>query len=314
MRDTVRIGTRGSVLARWQTDYVADLLRQAHPELTVEIEIFTTRGDKVLDTPLPLIGGKGLFTAELEAALHDGRIDFAVHSLKDLPTENPEGLTVGAILERAPVADALVSREAFTVDKLPHGAQIGTSSRRRAAQLNYHRPDLVMIDIRGNVGTRIDKAHDPAGDYDAILLAQAGLVRLGQSGVITQILPLEMVLPAPGQGAIGVQCRDEAESLAVLTAINHQPTELAVKAERAFLAGLEGGCSVPIAAYAYIENNELHLTGRVNAIDGSTVIEVSDSLILLPDNPEEAVLMLGNNLSQQALEQGASVILEGLAE
>ena len=300
-------------MARWQTDYVADLLRQAYPELTVELEIFTTRGDKVLDTPLPLIGGKGLFTAELEAALHEGRIDFAVHSLKDLPTENPAGLTVGAIPERAPVADVLVSREAFTVDTLPQGAQIGTSSRRRAAQLKHRRSDLTMIDIRGNVGTRLAKAHDPDGDYDAILLAQAGLARLGQSEMITQVLPLDLMLPAPGQGAIGIQCRDEAASLEILSAINHQPTELAVKAERAFLAGLGGGCSVPIAAYAHLENDELHLIGRVNAVDGSQQIEVKASLVLT-DNPAEAVLALGRNLSQQALEQGASVILEGLVE
>ncbi len=313
MRDTVRIGTRGSVLARWQTDYVADLLRQAHPNLSVEIEIFTTRGDKVLDTPLPLIGGKGLFTAELEAALHEGRIDFAVHSLKDLPTENPAGLTVGAIPERAPVADVLVSRESFTIENLPHGAQIGTSSRRRAAQLKFKRPDLTMIDIRGNVGTRLDKAHDPDGDYDAILLAHAGLTRLGHDHVITQVLPLDLMLPAPGQGAIGVQCRNEAESLEILDAINHQPTALAVKAERAFLAGLGGGCSVPIAAYAHLENDELHLTGRVSAVDGSQQIEVK-AVLVLADVTDEAVLQLGQELSQEALAQGADAILESLAE
>lgn len=313
MGNIVRIGTRGSVLARWQTDYIADLLRQAHPNLTVEIEIFTTRGDKILDTPLPLIGGKGLFTAELESALNEGRIDFAVHSLKDLPTTNPDGLTVGAIPQRARVADVLVSLDGYTLDDLPRGAKIGTSSRRRAAQLNYQRAGLTMLDIRGNIGTRIAKAFDRTGEYTAIVLAQAGLVRLGQSDVISQILPLDRMLPAPGQGALAVQCRADADSLAILAPLNHQSTELAVKAERAFLAGLGGGCAVPIAAYAYLEDEQIHLTGRVIALDGSQQIEVRGS-IDVGDNPQEAVFILGQHLSQQALEKGAQAILQDAVE
>lgn len=313
MGNIVRIGTRGSVLARWQTDYIADLLRQAHPNLAVEIEVFTTRGDKILDTPLPLIGGKGLFTAELEAALYEGHIDFAVHSLKDLPTTNPAGLTIGAIPERARVADVLVSRDGYTLDDLPRGAKIGTSSRRRAAQLNYQRAGLTMLDIRGNIGTRIAKAFDRNGDYTAIVLAQAGLMRLGQSDAISQILPLDRMLPAPGQGALAVQCRADTDSLAILAPLNHESTELAVKAERAFLAGLGGGCAVPIAAYAYLEDEQIHLVGRVIALDGSQQIEVRGS-IDEGDNPQTDAMLLGELLSQQALEKGAQAILEDAVE
>ncbi|RME63951.1 MAG: hydroxymethylbilane synthase, partial [Caldilineae bacterium] len=203
MTKTVRIGTRGSALARWQTDHVAALLREAWPALQVDIQVIRTRGDRVLDTPLPLVGGKGLFTAELEHALRSGAIDFAVHSLKDLPTEDAPGLTVGAIPARAPVQDVLISREGMDLDHLPPGATIGTSSRRRAAQLLHHRPDLHILDIRGNVDTRIRKTLDPNGPYDATILAQAGLERLELlEGLPAHVLPFQVMLPAPGQGAL----------------------------------------------------------------------------------------------------------------
>ena len=305
---TVRIGSRGSALARWQTDYVAGLLRDAYPGLDVQIEIFTTKGDRVLDTPLPLIGGKGLFTAELEAALHEGRIDLAVHSLKDLPTENPPGLTVGANPPRASVQDVLVSRNGHTLDSLPAGATVGTSSRRRAAQLLSYRADFQTADIRGNVDTRVRKAHDPAGPYDAIVLAQAGLERLDRGEAISAVLPVDVMLPAPGQGALGIQCRDEDASLELLAALNHAETQAAVIAERAFLAGLGGGCSVPIAAYATVENGTLHLHGRVSALDGSQQIDVrrstADGLDL------SAAQALGDEAAQEALAQGARALLD----
>jgi hydroxymethylbilane synthase len=307
MTDSVRIGSRGSALARWQTNHVSGLLHNAHPGLDVEIEIFTTRGDKVLDKPLPLIGGKGLFTAELEAALREKRIDFAVHSLKDLPTDNPEGLVVGGIPQREQVSDVLVSREGYTLETLPANAVIGTSSRRRAAQLKTFRPDFQMHDIRGNVGTRIKKAHDLAGPYDAIVLAYAGVVRLELLDQVTEILPLEVMLPAPGQGALGIQSRDETASLEMLAPINDDHTRLAVTAERAFLAGLGGGCSVPIAAYAHVLDGQLVLRGRVSAVDGSEQIEVEKDI---PADGLSSAKSLGRELSHVAIEQGARAILE----
>ena len=249
-RKSIRLGSRKSKLALWQTHHVCDLLQAAWPGLKVEIQIISTTGDQILDTPLPLIGGKGVFTAELEAALREGAIDAAVHSLKDLPTESPPGLTVGATPHRVRPDDVLISREGYQLDTLPRGATVGTSSRRRAAQLLHLRPDLQMADIRGNVPTRIDKGLAEDGPYDAIILAYAGLERLGLLEATSQVLPLGQMLPAPGQGALGIQCRDEAESLALLAPLNDISTNVAVTAERTFLSGLGGGCAMPIAAYA----------------------------------------------------------------
>ncbi len=311
---TVRMGTRGSALARWQTDYVGELLTAQWPDLTIETRIFTTQGDRVLDTPLPLVGGKGLFTAELEAALRGGDIDVAVHSLKDLPTEMPEGLSLGAIPERVNPADALISREGYSIDTLPHGATVGTSSRRRAAQLLHQRPDLRLADIRGNVDTRIKKAYDPEGPYDAIILACAGLQRLGRLEVVSEVIPLEVMLPAPGQGALGIQCRDEPASLNLLAAISHHDTTAAVTAERALLAGLGGGCSVPVAAHAIVNGMQIRLHGRVSAVDGSQQIEVVEETTLSGDGQSDqaAAHRLGNALAQNLLAQGAAPILEAV--
>lgn len=305
-RQSITIGTRGSALARWQTDHVSQLLQQAWPELEIRVQVVTTQGDRVVDTPLPALGGKGVFTAELEAELREGKIDFAVHSLKDLPTENPAGLNIGAIPERAPANDVLVSKHGYTFATLPKGATIGTSSRRRAAQLLYKRPDLQISDIRGNVDTRIRKALDADGSYDAIVLASAGLERLGQKQVISDILSLEDMLPAPGQGALAVQCRDESQSLSLLKPINHAETAISVTAERAFLAGLGGGCALPIAAYGVIEGRQLHLRGRVTAVDGSKQVDVQ----LSGTADLEAALRLGRKLAQKALEQGVAALLE----
>ena len=290
----LRFGTRGSQLALWQTDLVLSLL----PDGGGEREIIQTKGDRILDTPLPLVGGKGVFTAELEAALHENRIQCAVHSLKDLPAEQPEGLALGAILKRAPSGDALISRSGKPLAELPLGATVGTSSRRRAAQLLHQRPDLVLLDIRGNVDTRLKKALDPDGPYDAIVLAQAGLERLGLGAHITELLPM---LPAPGQGAIAVQCRAEAWILEALAPLHDPDTAAAVTAERAFLAGLGGGCSLPIAALGTVSDGTLTLTGRVLSPDGKRQIEVVGQ----GSEPEA----LGTRLAQEALAQGAEELL-----
>ncbi|MAU09068.1 MAG: hydroxymethylbilane synthase [Anaerolineaceae bacterium] len=300
----VKLGTRGSQLARWQTDHVASLLCGAFPDLKIRQVVISTRGDQVLDTPLPLVGGKGLFTAELEASLRSGDIDFAVHSLKDLPTDDPDGLTIGAIPQRADPADVLVSRSGYTLDTLPQGAVIGTSSTRRAAQLRNFRPDLQMHDIRGNINTRVKKGLDSDGPYDAIVLAKAGLSRLGMGDFISQILPFDIMLPAPGQGALGVQCRDDEQSLSILGQIQHAPTTTEVTAERAFLAALGGGCSVPVAAYALKQvDGSYLLTGRVSSPDGQSQITVE--IIFAPDDAAQA----GATLAQNAIAQGADALL-----
>lgn len=306
MRPPLCLGTRGSALARWQADHVAGLLRAAWPALTWEVRVFHTQGDQMPDTPLPALGGKGAFTAELEAALRAGAIDLAVHSLKDLPTNLPAGLVLGAVPLRAEATDVLVSRAGYTLETLPRGAAVGTSSRRRAAQLLYHRPDLRILDIRGNVDTRVRKALAADSLYDAILLAYAGLARLGRVGVISQALPLEVMLPAPAQGALGIQCRDEAPIRSLLAPLDHPPTRQAVEAERAFLAGLGGGCAIPVAAYATVEAGQLHLRGRVTALDGSRQLDVALS------GPATEAASLGTRLAQMALAQGAMEMLAAI--
>lgn len=290
------IGTRGSALARWQTAWVQAKLQAAWPDLPCELRLFQTSGDKILDKPLPEIGGKGLFTEELENALRSGEIDIAVHSLKDLPIDNASGLIVGAIGEREDPRDVLISRQYHTLAQLPRGARVGTSSLRRAAQLLAVRPDLKILSLRGNVDTRLRKAMQ--GEYDAIVLAAAGVLRLGFSSHIAEYLSLEVMLPAPGQGAVAVQCRsDDQRTLDLLKPIDHAFTRSAVTAERAFLQGLGGGCSAPVAAHA----QEHHLVGLVASQDGQRVIRVSGE----GDDP----LTLGNSLAQQALAQGAGELL-----
>jgi hydroxymethylbilane synthase len=250
----VRIGTRASKLALWQANHVAAALRAVWPQLECELVTFVTQGDKVLDQPLPLIGGKGLFTTELEDALRVGAIDLAVHSLKDLPVEPVDGLVIGAILPREDARDVLVSREGLSLDTLPPQAVVGTSSRRREVQLLARRSDLVIHSIRGNVETRMRKVFE--GEYDATVLALAGIKRLDLEGAVTQILEYEMMLPAPGQGALAVQCRSADAAIAELIGRVHDPiTHLAVTAERLFLRHLGGGCSAPVAAHAIAQIN-----------------------------------------------------------
>jgi hydroxymethylbilane synthase len=283
---------------------VAALLRAAYPGLTIEIEVISTRGDRVLDVPLPSIGGKGVFTEELELALRERRIDLAVHSLKDLPVASGAGLAIGAIPARADARDALVSRRGERLSDLPAGAVVGTSSLRRIAQLRRHRPDLSIRDMRGNVDTRVRKLQQ--GEYDAILLACAGLDRLGLSSVISERLSLEQMMPAPGQAALGVQCRDDVQSLLLLGPLNDHRAEVSVRAERAFLAGLGGGCSVPVAAYAAILDGHLTLEGRVTSVDGSRQVDVSLTQAVATVEEADA---LGLAAAHEAARQGAKDLL-----
>ncbi len=262
--------TRPSALARWQTQWVINALKNVHPDLECEEKIITTQGDKILDKPLPEIGGKGLFTQELESELLRGDVHCAVHSLKDLPVENPIGLTIACIPARAEIRDVLISKNGYTLARLPQGASVGTSSLRRAAQILSLRPDLHTASLRGNVDTRLRKALD--GQYDAIILAGAGLTRLRLDQHATEWLSLNVMLPAPGQGALAVQCRaDDQTTLNLLAALEDESTRKAVTAERAFLSGLGSGCSVPVAAYAEVKrqmSNAIMLTGLVSSIDG----------------------------------------------
>ena len=295
--------TRPSALARWQTNWVINELKNIHPDLECEEKIITTQGDKILDKPLPEIGGKGLFTQELESELLSGKVHCAVHSLKDLPVENPIGLTIGCIPVRAEVRDALISRDGYTLATLPPNASIGTSSLRRAAQVLSLRPDLRTQALRGNVDTRIRKAMD--GQYDAIILAGAGLTRLGLAHHVTEWLSLDVMLPAPGQGALAVQCRaDDQTTLNLLAKLEDESTRKAVTAERTFLQGLGGGCSVPVAAYAVIskQSSVLSLTGLVISEDGKTVVKVTGAGV--------DALQLGNELAQKAIQDGANKILK----
>jgi hydroxymethylbilane synthase len=304
MRETksLVIGTRASRLALWQTHHIKQQLEKEWPEINCRLETLVTQGDKTLDKPLPQIGGKGLFTAELEAALREGRIDLAVHSLKDLPVEVAPGLTLGAIGSRADVRDVLIAKNGWTLATLPSGAVVGTSSLRRQAQLLAWRPDLNVRPIRGNVDTRIGKVLD--GEYQAAVLAAAGVTRLAMDESISEWLPLEVMLPAPGQGALAVQCRADAHAtLALLAAIDDKTTRLCVTAERTFLAGLGGGCSLPVAACARMVANVIHLTGLVAADDGQTLIRVMGN----GRDPQQ----LGAELAQEALAQGAEVLLYG---
>jgi len=295
--------TRPSALARWQTQWVIQALKTIHRDLECEEKIITTQGDKILNKPLPEIGGKGVFTQELEGELLSGAVHCAVHSLKDLPVENPVGLTIGCIPARAEARDALISLKGYTVTTLPKNASVGTSSLRRAAQLRSLRPDLHIQSLRGNVDTRLRKALE--GQYEAIILAGAGLTRLNLEKHVTEWLSLEVMLPAPGQGALAVQCRaDEERTLNLLADLEDQATRKAVTAERAFLSGLGGGCAVPVAAFASVKNQMskgIALTGLVISEDGIRSIKV---------NGEGAdALKLGNELAQQAISQGADEIL-----
>jgi hydroxymethylbilane synthase len=301
----ITIGTRGSQLALWQTNWVRAEIEKRYPNVEVEVRIISTKGDRVLDVSLPKLGeqGKGLFTKELEDALFDRRVDLAVHSLKDLPTELPAGLHIGAICEREDVRDALVARGAIrSFNELPRGGLMGTSSLRRQAQLRAARPDLVIEPVRGNVETRLRKLDE--GKYDAIVLAAAGLHRLGYANRITEHLNEQLMLPAVGQGALAVESReDDSATAEIIRALDHQPTRLACAAERAFLKGLGGGCLVPIAANAKIASDKMTLNGLVARPDGSESIRGEQS-----GSPNDAEL-IGRQLAEDLLARGAGRIL-----
>lgn len=294
--------TRPSKLARWQTNFVIQLLLQAVPDLICDEIVINTRGDKMLDRPLPEIGGKGLFTQELETELLIGHVDAAVHSLKDLPVEDTIGLTVGAIPDRVDPRDVLVCPKGYSLEKLPSGAVIGTSSLRRQAQILHQRPDLKIESIRGNVDTRIRKIEE--GIYDAAVMAGAGITRLGLDMHITAWLPLSIMLPAPGQGALGIQCRaDDETTLEILNNICDIHTSISVRAEREFLLALGGGCSIPVGAHAEIKNGAITMQGLVAATDGTRVIKVNGQ----GEDPQT----LGKQLAQKALTLGAGEMLRG---
>jgi hydroxymethylbilane synthase len=293
--------TRPSALARWQTARVIQLLQASHPGLECSEYVITTTGDRILDRPLPEVGGKGLFTAELEEALLSGRVQAAVHSLKDLPVEDTPGLALAAVPARESAHDVLVSAQVWTLSDLPEGARVGTSSLRRAAQLLARRPDLIILSLRGNIDTRVRKVLD--GEYEAIVLAEAGLTRLGLRAHVREVFPLEVMLPAPGQGALAVQCRaDDAESIALLAAIHDPITMAEVRAERAFLAGLGGGCSLPVGAFAEKEDDTIILTGGVISPDGKQAIRLS----AVDNDPNR----LGERLADLVLERGAAGLLK----
>ncbi len=300
----LRIATRKSPLALWQAEYVKERLLQLHPDLQISLVTFTTRGDKILDTPLAKVGGKGLFVKELEVAMLEGRADIAVHSMKDVPMEFPEGLGLSVICEREDPRDAFVSNRFSSLEDLPPGSHVGTSSLRRQTQLLERFPQHTVGSLRGNVQTRLGKLD--AGEFDAIILATAGLVRLEMEDRIQQRIAPEVFLPAGGQGAVGIECRvDDEELQTLLQPLHHEPTTICVRAERAMNRRLEGGCQVPIGGYAIpASDGQLWLRGLVGSPDGTRVLraEVTGS----PEDPEAIGILLAETL----LAQGAAEILD----
>jgi hydroxymethylbilane synthase len=305
MSSALRIATRESPLALWQAEHVAALLRQAHPGLQVELVGMTTQGDRILDAPLAKVGGKGLFVKELEQSMLEGRTDIAVHSMKDVPVELPSGLHLPVILEREIPYDAFVSPRYAAFEDLPAGAVLGTSSLRRQAQLQALRPDLRIVNLRGNVGTRLRRLDE--GEYDAIILACAGLIRLGLGARIRQTLPPSVCLPAIGQGAIGIECRsDDARVNSLIAVLDHEPTHVCVAAERALNSRLEGGCQVPIGAHATLDGDRLHLAALVGRPDGGQIIQVED------EASRADAEALGTRVAEELLARGADVILKAV--
>lgn len=310
MKDRLVIGSRGSKLALWQSEWVRSTLLALTPQLDVQIEIIKTSGDVLKDAPLSVIGGKGVFTKEIEEALLDERIDLAVHSLKDLPTRLPEGLSIAAIPEREDARDALVLRADLQTDNpsirsLPEGVVVGTSSLRRLAQLKHLRSDLGIKDLRGNVDTRLRRLD--AGDYDAVILASAGLRRLGFAERISAAISTEEMLPAVSQGALGLETRAfDATTIELLAPLDHAPTHLACMAERAMLRGLGGGCQLPIAAHAVISGDRLRLEGLTAALSGEVVIREAI------EGAAEDATQLGESLAARLLERGAGSLLDHL--
>lgn len=302
MKANLIIGTRQSLLALWQSNHIASLLREQYPDCQVTLKKIVTKGDRILDVPLAQIGGKGLFTKEIETELLDGTVDLAVHSLKDMPTVLPEGLCLTTITTRANVGDAFVSNKYASFSELPQGAVLGTSSLRRKAQLLAVRPDLKIVDLRGNVDTRLRKLDE--GQMDAIILAAAGLERLGHADRIREIIPTTVCLPAVGQGALAIECRsDNKEVRDMLAFLNDLPTKQATDAERAFLGLIEGGCQVPIGVHAEVENDNVKIEAVIASLDGSKVLRNNIT------GPAATAADLGRKLGQQMLAEGGEHIL-----
>lgn len=305
MKTNLIIGTRQSLLAMWQSNYIAGRLREEYPGCEVTLKKIVTKGDRILDVPLAKIGGKGLFTKEIEQELLDGTIDLAVHSLKDMPTVLPEGLCLTAITERANAGDAFVSNKCNSIEELPEGSVLGTSSLRRRAQLLARRPDLKIVDLRGNVDTRLKKLDE--GQMDAIILAAAGLTRLGHADRIKEIIPQSYCLPAVGQGALAIECRtDNFKVRQMLDFLNDTATKQATDAERAFLGLLEGGCQVPIGVHAEVNEGRIAMEAVIASLDGSTVLRDTAE-----GNAADAVT-LGRALGQKMLDNGGREILAAI--
>lgn len=325
---TLNIATRQSPLALWQAEHIRDRLLALYPELTINLLKIVTQGDKILDTPLAKIGGKGLFVKELEQALYEKTADIAVHSLKDVPMQLPEGLTLGVYCKRASPTDAFVSNTYNSIDELPKGAIVGTASLRRQCQIKAYRPDLQIKTLRGNVGTRLGKLD--AGDYDAIILATSGLQRIELDDRIRSELDIETCLPAVGQGALAIECReDDAEVLALLAPLNDDQARIRLIAERALNRHLQGGCQVPIAAYAILQmanatdidsnvnddnGDTLWLRGRVGEEDGSTLLKAEKRIMLIGTQAEkeQQANQLGIEVAKGLLEKGAGTILSAI--
>lgn len=305
LKKTLKIATRQSPLALWQANYVKDRLQQLYPDLTIELVPMVTKGDVILDSPLAKIGGKGLFVKELENALLNKEADIAVHSMKDVPMQFPEGLGLAVICQREDPRDAFVSHAYRTFAELPQGAVVGTSSLRRQCQLKALRPDLDIRSLRGNVGTRLSKLDN--GDYDAIILASAGLIRLGLADRIASFIDVEQSLPAAGQGAVGIECRtDDVQVHALLAPLADAETTYCVRAERAMNNHLQGGCQVPIGGYAVLQQGQLYLRALVGDIDGSRIIRAEGKSAV--ENAE----VLGVQIAEQLLAQGADKILQAI--
>lgn len=308
---TLNIATRQSPLALWQARHIQTRLQALYPQLSINLVTMVTKGDKILDTPLAKIGGKGLFVKELEQALYEKQADIAVHSLKDVPMDLPDGLTLGAYCQREQPTDAFVSNKFSALDDLPQGATLGTSSLRRQCQIQQYRPDLNIISLRGNVGTRLAKLDN--GDYDAIILATSGLKRLGLTERICHEIDTDISLPAVGQGALAIECRaDDTDVLNLLKPLNHEPSRLCVLAERAMNRHLQGGCQVPIAGFAVIEDDKLTLTGRVGSVDGNVLLKAQQTNALTDDAQENEHIAnaMGITVAQALLAQGADDILK----
>ncbi len=299
----IRIGTRKSKLALWQANYIASQLKKHYPDIQVELVKIVTKGDKILDVPLAKVGGKGLFVKEIEEAMLRNEIDIAVHSLKDVPTYFPEGLGLVAITEREDPRDAFLSVKYSSIDEMPEGAVLGTSSLRRKAQIMLKRGDLEIRDLRGNVDTRIRKLEE--GQYDGIILAYAGLKRLGLEGKVRQVFEPDFMIPAVAQGFLGIEARlDDEETRKIVSVLNHRESEIRAKAERAFLKTLEGGCQVPLAAYSEIDGDKLKITGFVSDLEGKRVFR--DSM----EGPPEEAERIGTALAEKLLDMGARQVLD----